>query len=201
MLNDLKSQLGQSMQTMRSFLERPVRVQRGGVGLGVPPASARLQAREEEIALARRMQDDLHGLLQTHPSARQLMKHLALVEFTLRYKGLRAMQALPVRVLARALAQLEKLVWDWSRPGLADLRSRLAVIVKTQPAMAASGDTGGTGGAAPAGFAAESDMDHGASGEATELTEVDRAAFEEMERSWAGQMPAPAQRTAAAAGG
>lgn len=190
MLNDLKSQLGQSMQTMRSFLERPIRVQRGGVGLGVPPASARLQAREEEIALARRMQDDLHGLLQTHPSARQLMKHLALVEFTLRYKGLRAMQALPVRVLSRALAQLEKLVWDWSRPGLADLRSRLAVIVKTQPAMAA-----------PAGFTAESVMDHGASAEATELTEVDHAAFEEMERSWAGQMPMPAPRSAAAAGG
>lgn len=186
MLNDLKSQLGQSMQAMRSFFERPVREQRGS--RAAPMTGARLQAREEQIALARRMQADLHGLLQMHPSARQLMKHLALVEFTLRYQGLRAMQALPVRVLARALAQLEKLVWDWSQPGLADLRSRLAVIVKTQPAMAA-----------PAGFTAESVMDHGASGEATELTEVDHAAFEEMERSWAGQMPA--QRSAGAAGG
>lgn len=179
MLDDLKSQLGSSMQTMRRFLQRPINVKRGGLTLGVPAASLRTQAREEERRRTRRMRRDLYELMQQHPSSRQLMRHLDLVERTLRHEGYRAVEALSVGVIAKALMQLEKLVWDWSAPGLAELRSRLAVMVKNRQLEAEQEA------ATTAAIALDAGLHHGAA----DVTEVDHAEFEEMERSWAGQMP------------
>lgn len=179
MIDDLKSQLGSSMQTMRRFLQRPISVKRGNLTLGVPAASVRAQARDEERQRVRRMRRALYDLLQQHPSSRQLMRHLDLVERTLRHEGYGAVEALSVRVIAKALTQLEKLVWDWSTPGLAELRSRLAVMVKSRQ-LEAEQDAANT-----AAQALDASLHHGA----TDVTEVDHAEFEEMERSWAGQMP------------
>lgn len=179
MLNDLPSKLGISMKTVRSLLQRPISMRKGGVTLGVPPSNLRAQAHDEHRQRVRRMRRDLYELMQQHPTSRQLMRHLDLVERTLRYQGYSAVEALPVRVIANALTQLEKLVWDWSAPGLAELRSRLAVMVKTRQPEAEQ--------EAASSAALELDMAtrHGT----TDVTEVDQAAFEEMERSWAGQMP------------
>ncbi len=171
MLNDLKSQLGDSMNTMRRLFQRPAS--------GDPARSARAQEREERRQRVRRMRRDLYTLLEQHPTSRELMRHLDLVERTLRQQGFAAVEALPVRVIAKALNQLERLVWDWSPVGLAELRSRMAVIVKTRPAEAAPEAT-----TVPE--AHELAID---SHQAAEVTEVDHAAFEEMERSWSGRMP------------
>lgn len=179
MLNDLQSKFGSSMKTVRRFLQRPLSVQQGNLTLGVAASNLRAQARDDHRQRVRRMRRDLYELMQQHPSSRQLMRHLDLVERTLRHEGYTAVEALPVRVIAKALTQLEKLVWDWSAPGLAELRSRLAVMVKNRQPEAEQ-DAANTA-------ALELDMatHHGTA----DVTEVDHADFEEMERSWAGQMP------------
>ena len=53
------------------------------------------------------MRHDLYQLLEQHPASRQLVRHLDLVERTLRRGGLEALEALPIRVITKALAQLE----------------------------------------------------------------------------------------------
>ena len=75
----------------------------------------------------RQMRRELYTLLQRHPASRQMMRHLDVIERTLRRTGIEAVEALPVKVLARGLDELEAVVWDWSQPGLAEVRSRLAV--------------------------------------------------------------------------
>ena len=160
------------MKTVRSFLQRPISVQKGNLTLGVPASSLRAQARDEQRQRVRRMRRDLYELMQQHPSSRQLMRHLDLVERTLRQQGYTAVEALPVRVIAKALTQLEKLVWDWSAP-------RLAVMVKNRQPEAEQ----------EAASTAALELDMNAHHGTTDVTEVDHAAFEEMERSWAGQMP------------
>jgi hypothetical protein len=199
MLNDLKSQLGQKVQAVRSLFDRPIKVQRGNVQLGVPQAQARAQERESRHTRVRTMQAELRQLLDQHPGTRKLMRHLALVEFTLRYKGLTAMQAMPTRVIARALAELERLVWDWSPVGLAELRSRLAVLVKNPPPGSSDAEVDAAEQAAGPVSQPHAHPHVLEAHAAAEITEIDHAAFEEMERSWARQMPPPAVRAPGAA--
>ena len=173
MLDDLKSQL----TTVKRFLERPISVRKGNVTLGLSPSSLRSQAREEKRSRDRQMKRDLFTLMEQHPSSRQLMRHLDLLERTLRKGGLAGVDALPIRVIAKALTQLERLVWDWSPVGLAELRSRMAVMVKTRP-MGAAQESLST-----------ASIELELAGHA-DVSEVDHATFEEMERSWVGVMPA-----------
>lgn len=173
MLNDLKTQFSHSMQTMRRLLQQPI----GAVESSHSPRS---QAREERRQRVRRMRRDLYQLLEQHPASRQLMRHLDLVERTLRAQGLTAVEALPARVIAKALVQLERLVWDWSPVGLAELRSRLAVIVKNQPIDVR----------APAARSIPQEL--------ADVTEVDHATFEAMARSWHGRVPEAASAAQAA---
>ena len=181
MLQDLKSQLGQSMKSVQRMLKSPVKVGSGGaLMLGVPKDVARSQARQEERDHVRRITRDLYVLLGQHPSSRRLVRHLAVVEHTLRTTGLRGFDALPVRVIAKALTDLESLVRDWSPAGLAELRSRMAVIVKTRPMTAEPVST-------LMDLLPESsdvvEVSH------ADISEVDHAEFEEMERSWVGTAP------------
>jgi hypothetical protein len=196
MINVLKSQLDSSLKSVRRFLERPICVQQGNLTLGVPASSQRAQAREAQRQRVRRMRRDLYQLMEQHPSSRQLMRHLDLVERTLRDGGLGAIEALPVRVIANALAQMERLVWDWTPVGLAELRSRLAVIVKNRPAQAAKEEAERE---AASTRSLELEMSMHQTADVTEVEADDLAVFEEMERSWAGRMPeAVAQAMSAA---
>ena len=85
-------------------------------------------------------------------------------------------QRLPTRILAKALQELETLVWDWSCAPLAELRSKLAVRVKT-----------------PMVDAAREEPDTSALGldmiGATDVTEVDHTVFDEMARGWSPTQP------------
>ncbi|HWI11800.1 MAG TPA: hypothetical protein VNU48_10755 [Burkholderiaceae bacterium] len=185
MLNDLKTQFSHSMQTMRRLLQQPIAADESA-------RSPRSQAREERRQRVRRMRRDLYQLLEQHPASRELMRHLDLVERTLRVQGLTAVEALPARVIAKALVQLERLVWDWSPVGLAELRSRLAVIVRNQPIEVRAP-------AAPlANPPAPTPIARSIPQELVEVSEVDHATFEEMERSWHGRVPeAPSAAQAA----
>ena len=177
MLQVLKSQLGQSMSSVRLFLQKPIKLDEGNITLGASETSLREQAREKTRKQVRHMRRDLHALLSQHLSSRQLMRHLATVERTLRTEGLAGFEAMPVRVVATALTELERLVWDWSPTGLAELRSRMAVIVKSRPR------------------AVEAPKEQ----TLADVSEVDHAVFEEMERSWVGFMPAARPPEAATA--
>ena len=187
MLQVLKSQLGDSMKSVRSFLQKPIKLDDGNLSFGVSAQSQRERAREELRLRTRRMRRDLYDLLGQHPSSRKLMRHLAVVERTLQTEGLRGFEALPVRVIARALAEMDTMVRDWSPVGLAELRSRMAVIVKSRPQECASMPLDGLPESnygpvsVHAGFSSSLPAD---------VTEVDHAEFEEMERSWVGVVPA-----------
>ncbi len=191
MLKDLKVQLGGSVASVRRLFQRP------GAATGAQPSDSRTQARLEHHRRVRLMRRELYQLLEQHPTSRELLRHLDLVERTLRQDGFSAVKALPPRVIAKALAQLERLVWDWTPEGLAELRSRLAVIVKAQtPGAPAASET------EPAVMSRvertrrdEPDLGRALVGDATE---IDHAVFEEMERSWAGQMPAEVRDAVAA---
>jgi hypothetical protein len=176
MLDDLKSQLGSSMHTVGRFLVRPITVKKGNVTLGLTESTLRAQAREEKRERVKRMRRDLFTLMEQHPESRQLMRHLDLAERTLRHGGLQALEKLPVRVIAKALAQMERLVWDWTPVGLAELRSRMAVMVKNRAHE-------------PSRQAAAVEAPEPDTSRAADVTEVEHAEFEEMERSWAGRMP------------
>lgn len=183
MLQIFKSPFGQSMASMRQFLQKPILVNGGHLGLGVSESSLRREAREDNRKRVRHMKRDLYELLGQHPSSRRLMRRLAAVEHALQTEGLKGFEALPVRVVARALTELESLVRDWSPTGLAELRSRMAVIVKARPLedaleLDARGPTTLGSVSVHADLAGPGDV-----------SEVDHAEFEEMERSWVGVVP------------
>lgn len=189
MLQVLKSQLGDSMTSVRRFLQKPIQLGDGGLTLGTSKAAQKAAAREENRKRVRHMKRDLFTLLGQHPSSRKLLRHLAAVERALRTDGLTGLDALPARVIAKALEEMEKLVWDWSPTGLAELRSRMAVRIKNcSPAELAP---------LPADAV---DADHAMRATiAADISEVDHAEFEEMERSWTGFVPAARSAQAVAA--
>jgi hypothetical protein len=190
MLEDLKSQLGSSLQSVGTFFKRPLNLENGEIKLGVARSTLLAQARADERKHVRRMRADLFFMLEQHPSSRELVRSLALVERTLQLKGFNGVDQLPQKVLARALTELERLVWDWSPVGLAELRSRLAVLVKNKPVEVEPTPSQQQQLEGPASkVSVFADLD---SNQPADISEVDHEVFEEMERSWVGQMPKPA---------
>lgn len=179
MFDDLKAQLGSSVRNAWRFLERPIELDQGNVTLGEPKSQTLERARKERQEKVRQMRSDLLALMQKHRGTRLLMAHLNLVECTLRQRGLSAVERLPAPVLAKALHQLENLVWDWSPAGLAELRSRLSIQVRQRRAELSASRRAAMD-LADASLSAPQVID---------LLDVDHAMFEDMERSWAGQMP------------
>ena len=168
MFQDLKSQLGNSLHSVASLLQRPLALRSGARAAPAQGGPAdRTAAKLLRRAAANRMQADLADLLDQHASARQLMRYLELVERTLG-RGLSAWERLPLKVHVRALTELEKLVSDWSADGLAELRSRTAVLVKSRPVDAALDSL---------------DLD---ATQRADVSEVEHSIYEESQRSWAG---------------
>jgi hypothetical protein len=188
MKQDLKSQIGHSLHSVGTFFKRPLSLQNGEISLGVARSTLIEQARATERKQVRRMRADLFFMLEQHPASRELVRALALVERTMQRSGFEGVDKLPQKVLARALVELERLVRDWSPVGLAELRSRLAVLVKTKPiepekAAAAESES-------PEGPASKISVFAGFdSAQPADVSEVDHEIYEEMERSWVGQIP------------
>ncbi len=188
MKQDLKSQIGNSLHSVGAFFKRPLNLHNGEISLGVARSTLIEQARAAERKHVRRMRADLFFMLEQHPASRELVRSLALVERTMQRSGFDGVDRLPQKVLARALTELERLVRDWSPVGLAELRSRLAVLVKNKPVEPEK---------APAaepeeieGPASKISVFAGLdSAQPTDVCEVDHEVFEEMERSWVGQVP------------
>ncbi|MEP7100261.1 MAG: hypothetical protein ABI781_07110 [Burkholderiales bacterium] len=84
----------------------------------------------------------LKTLLDSHAMTRRVMRHLAYFEHALAAHGLKAMAEVPVEVLSVAHEQLEALVTNWSNPGLAELRSKMAVAILDRSRDPFYGSTG-----------------------------------------------------------
>ncbi len=182
----LKSQTGSSLfHSVGAFLKRPLNLQNGEIRLGVARSTLIEQARATERKHVRRMRADLFFMLEQHPASRDLVRALALVERTMQRSGFEGVDKLPQKVLARALVELERLVRDWSPVGLAELRSRLAVLVKTKPVEPERESQDMHEGPASK-ISVFAGLD---SAGPADVSEVDHELFEEMERSWVGQIP------------
>ena len=90
------------------------------------PAIRSLQGTVETV---RAMRLELGKALDGDDSHRQTYRHLARFERKFDKHGLRTIEQLPVEQLRRALREFEALVRNWSSPSLADLRSRMAVVL------------------------------------------------------------------------
>jgi hypothetical protein len=163
--------IGSALSAIGKLLTQPI----GSSSRGTP---RRVAAERPSSSVGhRQMRRELYTLLERHPASRQTMRHLDVVERLLRRDSIDAVLALPVKVLARALDEMEALVWDWSQPGLAEVRSRLAVTVKARRNEPVT----------------ESKLQERYSTAPpieADVTEVSHDVYEEMERSWTGQMPA-----------
>lgn len=165
--------IGPALSALGRLLRQPI----GGAASDKAKRSGSDERRPAGSVGHRQMRRELFTLLERHPQSRQTMRHLDVVERVLRRQGFDAVQALPVKVIARALDEMESLVWDWSQAGLAEIRSRLAVTVKArrnEPAVVEAKVQERYTTAPPI----EADV-----------TEVSHDVFEEMERSWTGRMP------------
>ena len=80
-------------------------------------------------ALLRNMRDELRRELAANAAEGRAYPQLARFERQFSKVGLRVLEAVPVDLLRRALWEFESMVRNWSSPGLADLRSRMAVAL------------------------------------------------------------------------
>jgi len=97
------------------------------------PAIRALQA---DIDCVRAMRAELGKVLDGHETCRQTYRNLARFERKFDKYGLRTIEQLPVDQLRRALREFEALVRNWSSASLADLRSRMAVVLADRSSAA-----------------------------------------------------------------
>ena len=97
------------------------------------PAIRSLQA---SIDAVRAMRAELGKVLDGDESHRQTYRNLARFERKFDKYGLRTIEQLPVDQLRRALREFESLVRNWSSASLADLRSRMAVVLADRSSAA-----------------------------------------------------------------
>lgn len=120
----------------------------------------------------RRGHADLRGLLRVHRETRQLMRHLAFIEQTIGRFGSRALKReIPVPVLRKGIEQLDLLVQGSPSEGLVYLRARMIEAADARSAAVAVDE--------------ETETRPGS----LEVTEASHSLFDEMERSWTGNMP------------
>ncbi|MCU0775440.1 MAG: hypothetical protein MUC74_13365 [Ideonella sp.] len=97
------------------------------------PTRAGRQAQDESAAEVhddpKAMRRALKVELNRVSGSRYVLRHLAKIEHDLKVHGLETFDRLPLRVLEKASAQLESLVESPITPGVAALRSRLAVAM------------------------------------------------------------------------
>ena len=104
-----------------------------------PPTPAE-QAAARERQEYKQIVADLKVLLDAELETRASVRYLVFVEQALINDGPRALRSVPLEVLERALEQFELLVTNWSPPGLAGLRSRMAVTLSDRRMNEDEGD-------------------------------------------------------------
>ncbi len=170
------STLSRPVSWVRDLLHRPVKLKMRGVQvhvvLGEKADSAVASMGPSAGEALRRGHDELRGLLRRHSETRQLMRHLAYIENEIGRFGQRAIKSgIPVPVLRKGLAQFDSLVGEHPSESLAYLRARIVEAVDKR------------------GADIEIDEDTETRPGSLEVTEASHSLFDEMERSWTGQVP------------
>jgi hypothetical protein len=131
-----------------AFFKHDIAVRRGEGGLRVvlvapdapaPLPSAAERAAAEQARQLQSMREELAQVLDEDASLRHTARHLAFVEQALALQGVNALYEVPLEVLKTALGQFEGMVTNWSPPGLACLRSKMAVAVHEREGPASPG--------------------------------------------------------------
>lgn len=159
---------GGPVMWVRDLLKRPLKVERRGAQLHLvlgerPPEAVAAPTAGEAL---RRGHEELSALLCRHPETRHLMRHLGFIEQQLGRSGSRALKRdIPVPVLRKGLEQLDLLMRGETSDALADLRARIDAAASKR------------------GAAVDARTDE------VQVSEASHSLFDEMERSWTGQMP------------
>lgn len=153
-----------------SLLTRRVRFERRGLNVHVLLENPRLEDTTASAPSAgdalRRAHAELGAVLDRHPDARHLMRHLGYVEREIARQGSKAFRQVPVPVLRRAVEQLELLLRGESGHAIDPLRERLERALRERSAEPLRS-------AEPA----------------VDVSEASHSLFDETERGWTGQMP------------
>jgi len=150
-MTTLLARLCSAVLTVLLLISRPIllwmaaRKRRSGAWRQRPPSSRQHQNTRPEPAIravqatadmTRAMAEEMRRVLNEDESHRRVYRHLAYFERKFAKYGLRTVEQLPVDQLRRALADFEALVRNWSSPSLADLRSRMAVVLADRSSAA-----------------------------------------------------------------
>ena len=133
------------LRWIKKFFSRPLKLKRIGLQWHVvfdvsrmaAPASTKPGSRGEALRLAHMA---LQALLVEHPDARQVMPHLSHLEQALARQGSRALIELPVKVLQRALDQLDTIQSAAQAEALVPLRLRVEESVRQRTPVNLRGD-------------------------------------------------------------
>lgn len=183
--NPLVRALRAPLRFVGELFGRELRLERDGKNVNIKlgsKASAALAATKPQAPPApadielNAMRAELKKLLDVHPGTRRMMRHLVYFERALAADGLRALIDIPEEVLGTALAQLEKLVSNWSNRDLATLRSKMSVAVVNRQ----KDPFYGTGGVKPSMFNTDSRLQVG---------DATHSMFLELERQYQGLVP------------
>jgi hypothetical protein len=142
-MSSAQARLLRAIHTVPLAIARPILLwwaahqRRSGAWRVRPPAREALATRPEpairslqaSIETVREMRVELGKVLDADESHRRTYRHLARFERKFDKYGLRTLQYLPIDQLGRALREFEALVRNWSSASLADLRSRMAVVL------------------------------------------------------------------------
>jgi len=180
---------------IKSLLARPMRLERSGRLFKLVLVDRRRLRADGGQSLTQ-MRDELRDrlLLQDDGRTTEVLRHLVFVHHELGRRGWRGVQALPAGVLSKALVQAQMVVDADPTPALnafveklrlarvaADVRENQAEPVPARPAAAA---------AVSAPLAAAASALSPPAPINLEVSEATQEEFEEMERSWVGELPA-----------
>lgn len=158
------------LQWVKRFFARPLKLKRIGLQLHVVFDQSRLRepsskspGRGEALRLAHVA---LQGLLAQHGDARHVVPHLSHLEQALARNGSRAFQALPDKVLRRAMEQLDMLEGTTRDDGLVPLRLRVDESLRRRAPVNLRGDIANI-----------------------EVRDASASQFDEAESHWTGRAP------------
>lgn len=162
------------LRWLRNILGRSIRLEKRRNQLHVAIVDRREPVAEKPVSLLSRQRAELGSRLLVHDPATQAVSNLVVVHDELRANGWAGIEALPLKVIDRALTEAEILGVDEPSPTLATIIANLRQLKDGAEARAAV-------------QAADREWETIA---VPEVTDTNYDDYELMERSWAGTQPA-----------
>jgi hypothetical protein len=168
------------VQWLKTLFRRSLRIERRGLQIHLllepvrtPEPKAAAPRPGEAL---RRAHLELCDLLDRHGDTRHVMPHLSFFEQALMRSGSRAAADVPLQVLIKARSQLENLIHDEASRGLDELCRHMSDAISSRQQAVASVESSS--------LVPDSHADS-----SIEVSEASHSLFDEMERSWSGEVP------------